>query len=102
MLSIWNWIQKRSNKNSERINRKAIDRNTDYCKKELETIRSSQEKLENSFAETKDELKAMNSRMDNAEEWVSDLEGRIMEIIQSEQETEGEINIWKQYTRPMG
>ena len=44
----------------------------------------------------------MNSRMNNAEEWVSDLEDRIMEIIQSEQETEGEINIWKQYMRPMG
>ena len=63
MFSIWNWVQKSSNKNSEGINRKAIDRNTDYCKKELETIRSSQEKLENSFAETKDELKAMNSRI---------------------------------------
>ena len=33
--------------------RKAIDRNTDYCKKELETTRRSQEKLENSFEETK-------------------------------------------------
>ena len=42
--------------------RKAIDRNADYCKKELETMRRSQEKLENSFAETKAELKAVNSR----------------------------------------
>ena len=82
--------------------RKAIERNADDCKKELETVRRSQEKWEISFAERKAELKAMNSRMNNAEEWVSDLEGRIMEIIQSEQETEGEINIWKQYTRPMG
>ena len=37
-------------------------------KKELETIRRSQEKLENSFEETKAELKVMNSRMNNAEE----------------------------------
>ena len=29
--------------------RKASDRNSDYCKKELETMRRSQEKLENSF-----------------------------------------------------
>ena len=29
--------------------RKTINRNEDYCKKELETIRKSQEKLENSF-----------------------------------------------------
>ena len=47
--------------------RKVINRNADYYKKELETIRRSQEKLENSFAETKAELKAMYSRMNNAE-----------------------------------
>ena len=44
--------------------RKAINRNAEYCKKELETIKRNQEKLENSFAEMKAELKAMN----NAEE----------------------------------
>ena len=33
--------------------RKAIDRNADCCKKELETIKRSQEKLENSFADMK-------------------------------------------------
>ena len=32
--------------------RKAIDRNAGYCKKELETIKGNQEKIENSFAET--------------------------------------------------
>ena len=48
--------------------KKAINRNAEYCKKELETIRRSQEKLENSFAETKAELKVMNSRMNNVEE----------------------------------
>ena len=47
--------------------RTVIDSNAYYCKKELETMRRSQEKLENSFAKTKDELKAMHSRMNNAE-----------------------------------
>ena len=51
-------------------------------KKELETIRI-QEKLENSFAEMKAELKPLNSTMDNAEEKISDLEDRIIEITQS-------------------
>ena len=37
-------------------------------KKELETTRQNQEKLENSFTETKAELMAMNNRMNNAEE----------------------------------
>ena len=62
--------------------RKAIDRNADYCKKGLETIRRSQEQLENSFAKIKAELKAMNSRTNNAEERISDVEDRIMEITQ--------------------
>ena len=43
--------------------RKTININTDCCEKEPETMRRSQEKLENSFAEMKAELKAMISRM---------------------------------------
>ena len=57
--------------------RKAINRNANYWEKELETIRIQ----ENAFAETKTELKAMKSRKNNAEEKISDLEDRIMEII---------------------
>ena len=74
--------------------RKAINRNADYCKKgtrKLETIRRSQEKLENSFAKTKADIKAMNSRINNAEERISDLEDRIMEITQLEQQTETQM-----------
>ena len=57
--------------------RKAINRNANYWEKELETIRIQ----ENAFAETKTELKAMKSKINNAEERISDLEDRIMEII---------------------
>ena len=57
--------------------RKAINRNANYWEKELETIRIQ----ENAFAETKTELKAMKNRMNIAEERISDLEDRIMEII---------------------
>ena len=71
--------------------RKAIDRNAEYYQKELETIRGSQEKFENSFAEMKAELKAMNSRMNNAEEQISHLEDRRMEITKSEQQTESQM-----------
>ena len=45
-----------------------MNSNADYFKKELETIRKRQEKLENSFAETWAELKALKSRMNNAGE----------------------------------
>ena len=48
--------------------RKAIDRNEDHCNKELETIKRSQSKLDNPIAEMKTELKAINSKLNNAEE----------------------------------
>ena len=54
-------------------------------KKELETLKRSQENSENSFAKMKAVLKAMISRPNNAKEQVSDLEDKTMEITQSEQ-----------------
>ena len=42
--------------------------NADSFRKELENIRRSQEKLVNSFTEMQTELKAIKSRMNNAEE----------------------------------
>ena len=74
-----------------REQRKAIDRNAEYYKKELETIRRNQEKLENSFAKMKAELKVVHSRMNNAEKCISDLEDRIMEITQLEQQMESQV-----------
>lgn len=47
--------------------RKVINRSPDDCKKEIESIRRSPEKLENSFEETKTELKTMNNIENNAE-----------------------------------
>ena len=55
-------------------------------KKELGNIRSW-EKLENSFPETQTELKALTSRMNNAEERISDLEDKIIKITQSGHKT---------------
>ena len=46
----------------------AMYSNADYFRKELENIRRSQGKLENSFAGMQAELKALQSRMNNAEE----------------------------------
>ena len=47
---------------------KDMNHNADSFRKELENIMRSQEKLENSFAEMQTELKAIMSRMNNAEE----------------------------------
>ena len=48
--------------------REDMNSNADSFRRELENIRRSQEKLENSFAEIQTELKAIKSRMNNAEE----------------------------------
>ena len=47
-----------------------VDRNSnaDYFRKELENIRRSQETLEKSFAEIQTELRAVKTKMNNAEE----------------------------------
>ena len=47
--------------------REDMNSNADALRKEQENMRS-QEKLENSFAEMQTELKALKSRMNNAEE----------------------------------
>ena len=62
-----------------------------YFRKELENIRRSQEKLENSFAEMQAYLKSFKSKMNNAEEQISDLEDRIMKITLSGQQTGKQI-----------
>ena len=50
------------------LNKKAINRNTDHCNKETETTERSHLILENSFVGTEAKLKAINSRLNNAEE----------------------------------
>ena len=75
--------------------RKAINRNVDYYKKELEIIKRNQVKLEDSFTRTKSELKAINSK----------LEDRILKITPSEKQSErqkSESSMWKQYMKPVG
>ena len=64
--------------------KKIIERNTDHCTKGLEIIKRNQPKLDNSVAKINSELKEMNSRLNNSEH-ISDLENRIIEIIQLEQ-----------------
>ena len=77
---------------------KTMDRNADHCNKELETAKRSQSKFNSSTAEMKLKLKTISIKLNNAEEQISDLENRIMEIIQSEWQTERQAwkksNIW--------
>ena len=56
--------------------RKAIGRNVDHCNKKLGTIKRSQSELENTTAKIKTKLKTTNRKLNNTEEWISDLEDR--------------------------
>ena len=78
-----------------------MNSNTNYFRKELENIRKSREKLENSFTEIQAELKALKSRMNNEEEQISDLKDRIMEITQSGQQIENQMKKYKSNIRDL-
>ena len=60
-------IRKELRANTKEL-RAVMNSNAGYLRQELENIRTSQEKLGNSFAETQAELKSLRARMDNAEE----------------------------------
>ena len=49
----------------------------------------------------KTELKVMNTRMNNSEEQISDLEDRIMEITQSRQQTESQMKKYESNIRDL-
>ena len=65
--------------------------NTDSLRKEIENIRRSQEKLENSFADLQCELRAVRAGRNNAGERISDVEDRRKQITQTGQQTENQM-----------
>ena len=75
-----------------------IDGNADHCNKELESIKKNQSKLDSSIGEIKTNLEAINSRLNNKEEWISYLEDRIMGITQSEWQSERKMKEKKSST----
>ena len=56
--------------------------------KDLEELKSKQTVMNNKINEIKNSSKAINSRMTEAEEWISDLENKIVEITTAEQNKE--------------
>ena len=65
--------------------------NSDSIRKEIENIRSSQENLENSFADQQCELRAVRAGRNNAGELISDVEDRRKQITQIGQQTEHQM-----------
>ena len=68
-----------------------MNRSAESLRKELEHMRRSQEKLENSWAETHTERKAIKTRRNNADEGIGEVEDRTMELTQTGQQTENQM-----------
>ena len=57
-------------------------------KKELEDLVNKQTEMNNTITEMKNTLEGINSRINEAEEWISKLEDRMVEITAAEQNKE--------------
>ena len=53
--------------------------------KEIKNIKKDQSEMKNTIHEIKNTLDGINSRLNEAEEWIRNLEGRVMEKNQAEQ-----------------
>ena len=53
--------------------------------KDLEELKSKQTMINNTVSEIKNSLEGINSRITEAEEWISDLEVKVVEITTAEQ-----------------
>ena len=56
--------------------------------KDLEELKSKQTMMNNTITEIKNYLEGINSRIPEGEEWISDLEDKIVEITTAEQNKE--------------
>ena len=65
-----------------------IDKMQEIFNKDIEELKRSQAMMKNTINEIKNTLEGINSRITEAEEWVSDLEDKIVEITTAEQNKE--------------
>ena len=71
--------------------RRRISEHSEHFNKEFQNIRKDESKWKNIITEMKNE--GINSRLDYSEEEISNLEDRVVEITQSEQQKEKNIMI---------
>ena len=55
-------------------------------KKEIETINKGQEEMKNTISELKNTVEGIKSRLDEAQDWNTELEDKVEKNIQTEQE----------------
>ena len=67
-----------------------IEKRQEMFKKDLEELKNKQTEMNNTITEMKTTLEGINSRITEAEEWISDLEDRMVEFTAAEQTKEKE------------
>ena len=65
-----------------------IEKMQEMFNKDREELKNKQTEMNNTITEMKNTLEGINSRITEAEEWISDLEDRMVEIITVEQNME--------------
>ena len=60
--------------------------------KEIENVKKKQSEMKSTITEIKNTSEGINSRLDIAEDWISDLRDRVAENIQQEQQKEKKNN----------
>ena len=65
-----------------------MEKTEETFNKDLEELKSKQTMMSNTINETKNSLEGINSRITEAQEWISDLEDKIVEITTAEQNKE--------------
>ena len=69
--------------------------------KEIQDIELKQEEMQTTITEIKNSLEAANSRIQNAEEWISKLEDRLVEIMDVEQKREKRLKTIEESLREL-
>ena len=65
-----------------------IEKTQEMFNKDVEELKNKQTEMNNTITEMKTTLEGINSRTTEAEEWISDLEGRMVEFTPAEQKKE--------------
>ena len=70
--------------------------------KELEELKSKETMMNNTINEIKNSLERIHSRITKAEEWISDLEDKIMDITTTEQNKEKRMKRLRTVSKTLG
>ena len=61
-----------------------LDEHSEKVNKDLENIKKNQSEMKNTILEMKNSPEGLNSRADDTEDWISELDERLEEITQAE------------------